>query len=196
MRAFLRCSLATLFVACSSSGAPVVSTTIEPGRIDSQLTMADPSVPFYQSEDHPVMSDSILAPLDTVWMVLPGVFAELGVEPNVIEQKPHVIANLQFTVRRTLGDVRISKYLDCGKGINGPVADQMQITMSLVVQAVGDPPVTALRTQILAHGVPEALSGNQVNCSTTGALEERIARMVNDDITHRRKSAPASAGKP
>jgi len=56
----------------------------------------------------------------------------------------------------------------------------------VVVQVVSDSaPVSTLRTQVDAHAVAEGTSGTVVACSTTGALEERIARMVNDDLARR-----------
>jgi hypothetical protein len=54
------------------------------------------------------------------------------------------------------------------------------------VQVVADSAqVSTLRTQVQAHGVAEGTSSTIVNCGTTGALEARIARMVNDDLAHR-----------
>jgi len=188
-RAILRAALAAaLGTACSSgTGAapPTVTTTATTRTLDAPGAKIDLST----NEEHNVIQSSILSPVDTVWKVLPGVFLELDVEPNTVDPTTHVIANTQFTVRRSLGGVKLSRYVDCGTNITGAAADQMQVTMSLTVQALGDSGnVTTLRTQVEAHGVAEGTSGVQVTCATTGALEARVARMVNDDIAHRHKS--------
>ena len=138
-------------------------------------------------EDKHVMVMTILAPLDSVWRALPGVFLELGVEPGTIDQQQHVISNTSFKQRRTLGGTKLSKYFDCGYSVVGANADQMVITISLTVQAVRDSvEITSLRTQVTAYGRADATSDPAVNCATTGSLEARVAHMVNDDLAHRK----------
>lgn len=173
-----------LIAACTSgaSGAPVATTVVEPSRLDTPGASYD----LTRVEDRTVMTTSILAPVDSVWRVVPGVFLGLDVEPGTLNHTAHVISNTSFVVRRQLGGVNLSRYLDCGSGLTGPAANQLKITMSLVLQVVGDSSgVSTLRTQVNGYGQSEATSDPPVHCATTGALEARIAKMVNEALAAR-----------
>jgi hypothetical protein len=178
-------ALALAFAGCKSgSSAPVVSTDVTPTRLQTPNAVYNITV----GEDKNVMVASILAPIDSVWRALPGVFLELQVDPTTIDPKEHVISNTGFVVRRSMGGARLSRYLDCGGNISGAFADQLKITMSLTVQVVADSAdVSTLRTQMTAYGTQEAVTGNSVICATTGALESRIAHMVNEELKARAK---------
>ncbi len=188
VRGTLVVAFASAFAACASKGvstegnAPVVSTTVQPGELSSNGINYD----LTRLENLDVMTSTILAPLDSVWKALPGVFLELGVEPGTIDQQKHVISNTSFKARRTLGGTRLSKYLDCGSSVVGPNADQMVVTISLTVQAVRDSvEISTLRTQVTAYARSESTSDPAVHCGSTGGLEARIARMVHDDLARR-----------
>ena len=172
--------------ACSSStgGAPVADTQVHTGELQGPGI----SYVYTTTEQRDVMKANILAPLDSVWHVLPGVFLELNVDPGTVDQKEHVISNTSFVVHRTLGGVPLSRYLDCGSSVTGAAANEMRVTMSLVVQVVADSAgMSLLRSQVGGTGVAEATVGVKVHCATTGALESRVARMVNDAIARRAK---------
>jgi hypothetical protein len=176
------------FAACASStGGPTVSSTQQTETFVSGASQYDVS----SKEEKDVMEQTILAPIDTAWRALPGVFLELDIEPGTIDQKTHVISNTSFVVRRSLGGQSLSRYVNCGSTISGPSANQMKVTMSLVVQVVATDSnsVSKLRSQVDGWGVDEGVSSQRVHCASTGALEERIARMVNEDIAHRTKKA-------
>ena len=173
---------------CASKGtstegtAPVVTSTVQPREL------ATPAGTYNLStrEERDVMVTTILSPLDSVWSILPGVFLELGVEPGTIDQQQHVISNTSFKARRSLGGTRLSKYFDCGSSVVGSNADQMVVTISLTVQVVRDSvEISTLRTQVNGYANAEGTSGSTVHCGTTGGLEARVARMVNDDLAHR-----------
>jgi hypothetical protein len=181
-------ALAIALAACSSaSGGPTVTQNQETESFTSGATQYDLS----HREDKNVMEQVVLAPVDTVWRALPGVFLELDIEPGTVDQKAHVISNTAFVVRRSIGGTSLSRYVDCGSSISGAAAMQMKVTLSLTVQVVAADSVNVakLRSQLDGWGVAEGTSSTRVHCATTGALEARIARMVNDDIAHRAKKA-------
>lgn len=178
------CALA----ACSSGAAgPSVTDTVQNETLNASGVQYDLS----SLEQKDVMETVILAPVDSVWQLVPGVFLELDIEPGTVDQKTHVISNTAFVVRRSLGGQPLSRYVDCGSTISGASADQMKVTMSLIVQVVSADSVNVakLRSQVDGWGVAEATSSSRVHCASTGRLESRIARMVNDDLTHRAKKA-------
>jgi hypothetical protein len=183
----MRIGFAIVFAlaACSSSGgAPTVTT------VTQQQVLETPSAAYHLDarENRDVIVTTILAPSDSVWRLLPGVFLELGVDPGTVNADEMVIANTSFQLRRSLGGVRASRYLDCGGSIAGPMADQAAITMSLTVQVVRDSSVVStLRTQMHAWAHPEGAVIERISCASTGALEARIARMVRDNLARRAK---------
>ena len=178
-------------VACSSGGSSTAAAAPTVTTVDHTQNVVTPTgnITLSTKEDRDVIVAVIPAPIDSVWHLLPGIFLELQVEPAQVNNEGFFIANTSFTVRRTLGGERISKYLNCGSSIAGQIADQSQITMSLTVQAVpvGDL-VSDLRTQVSAYAVSEGASVGAVACASTGALEARIARMVNDALKRRAKN--------
>jgi hypothetical protein len=176
--------------ACSSGGstgagaAPIVTNVVQNQSLNASGTQYD----LTTIEEHDVMIATILAPMDSVWAVLPGVFLELGIEPGTVDQRQHYLANTSFKVRRSIGGKRLSLYLDCGSSVAGPTADHVEVTMSLSVQVVADSSsLSHLRTQLNAYAIQEGTAAIRMHCGTKGGLEERIARMVTDDLNHRAK---------
>ena len=188
VRGTLVWAFAAAIAACATKGvstegsAPAVTSTVQPRELEvSGMTYNLSSV-----EDRDVMVKTILAPVDSVWRVLPGVFLELGVQPGTIDPVKYVISNTSFKARRTLGGTRLSRYFDCGTSVVGPNADQMAITISLTVQVVRDSSaISTMRTQVNAFGISEGVSGVAVHCGSTGGLEARVARMVTDELARR-----------
>ena len=175
--------------ACSSgTGGPEVGNNVQ----TETLTVTNQQYDLSAREEKDVMETTMLAPIDSVWRALPGVFLELDIEPGTVDQQTHVISNTAFIVRHTLGGVQLSHYVDCGSSISGPSAMQMKVTLSLTVQVVSSDSVgvSKLRSQLDGWGVSEATSSGRVHCATTGQLESRIARMVNDEMAHRAKKTP------
>lgn len=169
----------------SAGGPPQVTTVVKPNEFYTQGTRYD----LTTSEEKNVIVLPILSPADTVWTVLPSVFIELGVDPGTVDQQQRYIANTSFMARRTLGNVRLSRYIDCGGTVSGKTADQATVTLSLTVQVVADSGgVAQLRTQFDGSATLDGAVANKIHCATTGALESRIARMVTDDIARRKKN--------
>jgi len=82
-------------------------------------------------------------------------------------------------VRRRLGKVALSRYLDCGSSQLGPSADEYQINLAVMssVQArSGD--TTVVTTNVDATGTGLQFSGQSVRCTSRGELEKRIHELV------------------
>jgi len=168
----------------SAGGAPVVTSVVKPNELYTPGMRYD----LTTVEDKNVMLIPILAPIDSVWKVLPGVFVELGVDPGTVDQSQHYIANTSFAVRRTLGNTRVSKYVECGGTVSGKTADQSSVTLSLTVQVVADSGgISQLRMQFDGFATMDGAVANRIHCASTGQLEARVARMVNDELAHRTK---------
>jgi hypothetical protein len=179
-----------IIAGCSSGGQPPASGAPQVGTVVKNQELYAPGVTYDLTavQDKNVLVAPILAPSDSVWKVLPGVFIELGVDPGTLDQRDHVIANTSFVARHTLGDSRVSKYADCGSVMGAKTADQATVTLSLIVQVVADSgDISKLRTQFGGFATMDGAVANRITCTSTGAIEARIARMVNDELAHRTK---------
>ncbi|HXY30248.1 MAG TPA: hypothetical protein VEI06_06025 [Gemmatimonadaceae bacterium] len=135
--------------------------------------------------EHNIVANTIPAPADKVWKYLPETYTELGIDPGTVDSEHFVYGNTSARVRRQIGGVRISKYLECGSQAGTPTADVYDIYISVLTKVEpGDAGTSTVKTQVEGQALPEGVSGHNVRCATTGALEARIAKMLNDRMAH------------
>ena len=129
--------------------------------------------------DPRVRRDSVPAPLESVWRILPAVYADLGIADAGADTAQQVYGNPDFTPRR-IGGERLSRYIDCGTGITAmPKADEYEVTMSVLTRvAAAAPGETALTTVVMARARARGHSANAVYCQSTGALETQVMARV------------------
>lgn len=126
-----------------------------------------------------VSEDTVPAPADSLWVDLPKIYHDLGVEDVGQDPSQWTFGNAGFTIRRRLGGKRLSHYLRCGSTMTGSVADQYDVHMSILTQLQPLPSgSTLVRSSLQATAIPRSHSGNTVECSTTGKLEESIAKSL------------------
>jgi hypothetical protein len=69
--------------------------------------------------------------------------------------------------------------LNCGSGEGGPSADIYDINLSVVSKlqpnSTGG---TTITTTVDGNAKPASYSGDYIKCATTGALEQRLVRLV------------------
>jgi hypothetical protein len=120
------------------------------------------------------------ASVDRVWVTLLMVYEELGIPLDVHEPANKRLGNTGFQPR-DLGGERLSRYLDCGRGMGiSSYADSYQVSMSITTRVSENSDGRALvETEILAHAEPRAVRGYPLHCSTLGTLERRIVDMVS-----------------
>jgi hypothetical protein len=167
-----------LAAACSSAAkqAPIdvssqtVRTTVVTGVGDARKVDANPEA----------AARTLMLPVgpDVVWQVLPDVYTELGIKVDFVTQAERRLGNQQFVVRRRMGGVPLTKYLDCGisgSGAGTPNAETYEISLSVASQvtsrAAGSSMVT---TWVWGMGKWVTFSGQAVTCATTGQLERTI----------------------
>lgn len=127
----------------------------------------------------------LAAPVEEVWRVIPGALQDAGVAIGTIDSRTHTIGNTNLVATRTLGGERISRFLSCGQGHSGqPVADEARVTSSLLA-ALHPEPSGNTRVEIRLTGSARGHGGNAtpVTCTTTGRLEQRIARLVAERLS-------------
>jgi hypothetical protein len=124
------------------------------------------------------------APRAEAWAALLRVYEELEIPPTTVETRNYRIGNQQFRVSRRLGGEPLAYYVECGLGAAGvPHANAARLTLSIVstLHAVGDS--TEVRSEVTGSGRLADASGNeQVRCTTTGHLENRIATMLREQL--------------
>jgi hypothetical protein len=119
-------------------------------------------------------------PVQKAWEVMIAVYNDLGIEPTTLLHDTKVIGNASLKLRRSIGGTPLSRYLDCGAGTGvGPNADYWNVEMSVMTRLIPDGEThTKVQSIVEATARPVSLGSNPVVCSSTAALETRIAKLV------------------
>jgi hypothetical protein len=142
----------------------------------------DPQMPVSRSRSYARTIDTlgaampVPAPPDEAWRLLPGVFADLGLEVNFREPAALRTGTCHQSLRSRLGRERLSAFLDCGATQAVPSADTYDVTLTVLTtvlpRAGGG---STLHTFVMAVAVGGGgASGHRVWCQSTGRLEARI----------------------
>lgn len=125
---------------------------------------------------------TIAAPVDSAWKAVLGVYQELGIEPSIYITDARTIGNQSLKIRRVLGGVSLSRYLNCGAGTGvGPNADYYNVAMSVMTTLTANTSgATNVVTRVDATAKPLSVGSNPVVCTSTGALERRIVKMLQE----------------
>lgn len=164
---------------CASSNAAPGSASSETARVVG--SMGEGTVHAISTGSTPIAGTStIAAPADKLWRALPAIYDSLGIPRSVIDASSRLIGNRGLQIRRQLGNVRLSKYIDCGSPQARPSADFYDVNLSVVTQleviAPGD---TKVMTTVDAMGRPVSFTGEYVRCATTGEIEAKISKMLD-----------------
>lgn len=167
--------VALFYLGCAS-GVPMESGT----QTRTLVTGGMGEMDVYTTENT-TASHSIAAPVRTVWAALPQVYQQLEVPLSIADTVTMQMGNGGFKPRR-LGGTRLSRYLDCGRGITAtPNADAYEVTLTLLTKVVeADGGKSTLQVQVTAFAKPRDVSGNPMRCASRGTLETRIAEMVQE----------------
>ena len=121
---------------------------------------------------------TIEAKLVEVWEILPSVYERLEIPVTLSDPGRKELGNRGYRARRIEG-ARMSKYFRCGTGMMGALADDYDITLSVLTLLADEPGGgTKILTTVDAFGRPRATSGNPLRCESTGVLELRVAQLV------------------
>lgn len=155
----------------------LVSAGHSAGRFDIEV--------YHQEEAYVAR---LQASSDSVFLALLDVYPGLGIPILTLDMRRRLVGNTDFGLRRRLAGQRLAIYFDCGRDMTGEYANQWELTLDVVssaepeVQAEdsGRPagPGTLLRTRARAQATPNDHGLRSVRCTSTGALELHIARLV------------------
>jgi hypothetical protein len=176
-----------------AAGAPVLAdggrhTTELPVAAEGPLAVGGGPTTLTTHRDDRGSRDRVAASSDRVWEVLPGIYQELGLAVGTRDPQARALGNRQLVFPRTPGGERLSRALRCGEGATGrPIADDARVSGSILTfvhpQADGS---SLVETQISAVARGHGAGPAQTACTSTGRLEQRIARMVAE------RAAPGS----
>ena len=164
---------------CASSNTAPGSGSTETARVVG--SGGEGTVHAISTGSAPIAGAStISAPADKLWKALPAVYDSLGIARSVFDPSSRLIGNRWLQIRRQLGNVRLSKYIDCGSPQVRPSADFYDVNLSVVTQLQAiDPGNTRVVTTVDAMGRPVSFSGEYIRCATTGEIESRISSMLD-----------------
>jgi hypothetical protein len=172
MRRIFLPALAIVLAGCASASVPAASSErstlgvetagVTGGAIDLQIT-----------RDPATTSDTLAAGPEEVWRALPPVFADLEIPLSEAVPAQKFLTATGHRLRR-LGGRSMAQYFDCPGGYENLAAtSEVYLTVTARVLPGRNADESVLRTQLHASARSRN-SGNQVICSSSGALEKLI----------------------
>lgn len=126
------------------------------------------------------VNTTIGSPLNAAWRAMPAVYQSLKIPLTTVDQASHTIGNEGMKVLKKLGDVSLSKYIDCGNSQIGPNAESYDVHLSIVSQLTANANgTTKLTTNLVASARPLAYAQEYSHCSSKGVLEAKIIDELN-----------------
>jgi hypothetical protein len=174
---FLTAIALTTLSACASTGnGSTPRSTIETTRVatptgTTTLTSVATVEPGFVSLE---------VPIDVVWRALPVAYDSVGIPVGKVDTPSHVVGNEGFKLRRKLGGVALSRYLDCGQAQGFRSAETYEINLAVLtqLQPVGTTGTSAA-TSVQATARPVNFAGDYSACSSTGELEKRLGEVLS-----------------
>ena len=138
-------------------------------------------------DTHPIKESArviVEFPIDRVWGAMKTAYDTLGIPIGTMDKASRTIGNSTLRIRRRLGDVAMSKYVNCGNVQGVQSADAYEVVGSIVtrLQPADGPSRTSLETLVDMQGRPMTIASEYMTCTTTGLLEKRIAEVVTAQL--------------
>ncbi|MCU0648563.1 MAG: hypothetical protein MUF00_11240 [Gemmatimonadaceae bacterium] len=109
-------------------------------------------------------------------------YEEFGIARNTESRANGEVGNTALVVRRQFANDRLSRAMDCGRGITGDYADQYRMTLALVTWvrpfgAAGDS--ATVHTAIVGGGrATDGTTAWPMQCASLGRFEAKLADRV------------------
>jgi len=178
MRSIAAVSLAVVAACATSSSSVSSSSTPETMRVvTSDASVMTTSV---TSSAPSALGAVVASPPDRVFRALRAVYDSLGIPVATVDAASRTIGNSGLRLKRKLGDVALSRYIDCGKAQGFPSADTYEVFLSVMTTARPDASGgTMVSTTISGQAKPITISGEPVRCGSLSTLESRIASLAS-----------------
>lgn len=168
-----------LSAACASSTSQT-STDVGIQPASQTLTTASgQNIRLNTSSTTVTVSDALTVGADSAYNLLLKVYKDLNIPTTTLDPRQRLAGNPNFKVRRRIGGIAMSKYLDCGNKDGVSNADEYDIVLN-VASAVGGKDAATSTISSTVNGVAtHPVFSTQTACSTTGELEKRISMAIN-----------------
>jgi hypothetical protein len=165
-----------LMAGCGGAGASTTTTAPAPMDETIRVRVGEGTIDLIRRQD--VSTIELAAPRDRVWSALIAVHAALGIPAAALDAKTGT-AEFVYENRRLLDGKRLSTYVECGSTMTGERADMYSVSIRLneAVEARG-PEASAVYVLVNAWARDVGVSTDPVPCTSTRALEKRIAELV------------------
>jgi hypothetical protein len=171
MRSFTMLSLFALSACATTSVA-----TGRPPTESIHLNTSDGSSTLTLTSSTQENVTHLAVPIDRVWGALPAAYQKLAIPITAVDTANFTIKNDGFKLRRQLGDVPLSRFIECGTTQIGANADSYDVYLTILTQLRKDESgSTSLITVMDALAKPIAFAQGYFRCSSKGVLETRIA---------------------
>ncbi len=124
---------------------------------------------------------------DRTWEALRTAHDELNIVPTARDRSRGELGDVALVMRREFAGERISRSLDCGRGLTGEYADQYRLTAALLtwVSAVpAHPDSSTVHTALVAGGrVTDGTRAWPIQCNSLGRFEQRLARRIRELVS-------------
>ena len=164
--------LGLTLTACASSGPRTESDISRP----TERIIATDKQGVIRSSDGANATFTLDVPPGRVLAEIKSVYDALGIPSATVDAANGKITAPTFYKTRTLGDVNLSMYFNCGDSLNGNIANTYRIYIS-VVSAVRSNGRGGTELETAVSGSAADMGGSssgRIPCGTTGRLEERI----------------------
>lgn len=171
--------LATVLVlsACGTGGAPA---TADPTPLPASMEESGDQINLNLTRDERGVRAEYDASADEVWSLLPAVYADLQIEPDVVETAGRRFGSANVTGLRVAGEP-MHELMRCGAQATGlQTTTRMRVKMTVIstVEPLGANR-SAVTTRITGTGSRiDGTSTGSIACVSTGRLEERIAGLI------------------
>ena len=149
------------------------------------ITIDDSGTPVQITVDRDPSRHKVTASVTRSWNSLASVYEALGIPLEYADARTHRVGNTRFVANRNLAGQQMSRFLRCGMGITGPLANthRIQMSISTELKPMGADS-TAVFTQLSAKASPvDGTSSNPAVCVTTGMLELTIVTLLKKRVT-------------
>lgn len=138
----------------------------------------------YYFDETAVVSHIAAAPNDA-WAHVLTAYQEMGLEPDIQSATDLMVGVREVTLRRTLGERRISSYLNCGRDMTGELADRSTVRLSILTRLLPSAEGgTRIRTELMANATDNDGTSRTVRpCSSNNRLEMALAEHIADRVT-------------
>ncbi|MFI5229731.1 MAG: hypothetical protein ACHQWU_11725 [Gemmatimonadales bacterium] len=170
------CGCASTGASTSDDSTPRQATILTGG--DSPTLLAD--------QPHATAADIAASPTE-VWSAAEKVYAAMEIPVTVENPRAHQLGNANFYKTHQLAGESMTRFVDCGSGMDGAKAASYRIYMSLLTTIDADGKGgSTVKTTFVPMG--QDLSGgstDRIPCGTTGRFEQLVLDQIKGTVARK-----------